>query len=86
MLKLGMEICFGFKKCLNSRLYFSGLRLVIFSVYVINEFVFEFCFGLIGILLFFDYWINFIMIKKYLGKFIWLIILSLICKCLLYLG
>lgn len=64
MLKFGIEICLGFKKCLKSKLNLSGFRLVIFNVYVISEFVFELRLGFIGILFFFDYWMNFIMIKK----------------------
>lgn len=64
MLKLGMEICFGLRKCLNSRLQVSGLRLVIFSMQVISELVFEFCLGFIGMLLFFVYLMKFIMMRK----------------------
>lgn len=84
MLKLGIDMCFGFRNCLNSRLYGSGFRLVIFSVYVISELVFESWLGLIGMFWFLFYWMKLVMIRKQLGKFILMMVLSLNFRCLKY--
>lgn len=54
-----MDICFGFKKCLNNREYFIGFMLVILSVYVIIELVVLFLFGFIIILFFLEKFIKF---------------------------